>query len=115
MIDWLKEVKQNAGPDVLVYLIGNKADLEEMREVTPEKAKEFADEHNIRRIFESSAKSGLNVEEVFSLAAKELFLTSKNDEDTGSEASPGKPAAKGLKDLEKGKKKQGGKNAGCCP
>jgi len=96
----------------LVYLIGNKTDMEELREVTAEKAQEFASEHNIRRVFESSAKSGFNVEEVFSLAAKELLLTSKAD-DEGSEASPGKPA-KGLKELEKGKKKNGGKGTGCC-
>ncbi len=85
-----------------------------MREVTAEKAQEFAVEHNIRRVFESSAKSGLNVEEIFSLAAKELFLNSKNEDESAGEPSPGKPKASGLKDLEKGNKKKGGKKDGCC-
>ena len=32
--DWLKEIKQHASEDVRVYLIGNKAEMEEQREVT---------------------------------------------------------------------------------
>ena len=31
--EWLMEVKQHAQPDVVVYLIGNKADEEEKRQV----------------------------------------------------------------------------------
>ena len=30
---WLKEVKEHASEDLIIYLIGNKADLEESREV----------------------------------------------------------------------------------
>ena len=40
--DWLKEIKQHASEDVRVYLIGNKAELEESREVTFQRAQEFA-------------------------------------------------------------------------
>jgi hypothetical protein len=29
VIDWLKEAKQHSNPDILLYLIGNQADLEE--------------------------------------------------------------------------------------
>ena len=41
VIDWLKEVKQHASSDILIYLIGNRCDLEEDREVTQERAIEF--------------------------------------------------------------------------
>jgi Ras-related protein Rab-2A len=29
VIDWLKEAKQHSNPDILLYLIGNQADLED--------------------------------------------------------------------------------------
>ena len=74
-IDWLKEIKEHASPDTLVYLIGNKAELEEEREITFDRAIEFAKAHKISKCFETSAKTGINVEEVFSCAVKEVFST----------------------------------------
>ena len=41
IIDWLKEAKQHSNPDILLYLIGNQADLEDDRQVTRERAIEF--------------------------------------------------------------------------
>ena len=41
VLDWLKEVKQHASNEILIYLIGNRCDLEEDREVTRERAIEF--------------------------------------------------------------------------
>ena len=58
----------------MIYLIGNRADLEDEREVTRERAIEFCKQYNIDKFFETSAKTGFNVEEVFSLAGKELYL-----------------------------------------
>ena len=58
----------------MIYLIGNRCDLEDEREVTKEKAMEFCRQYNIDKFFETSAKTGQQVEEVFSLAAKELYL-----------------------------------------
>jgi hypothetical protein len=48
--------------------------LEEQREVTFQRALEFAQEHRIHKVFETSAKTGFNVEEVFSCVAKELYF-----------------------------------------
>ncbi len=59
---------------MVVYLIGNRCDLEEEREVTKDRAIEFCQQYNIDKFFETSAKTGNNVEEVFSLASKELYL-----------------------------------------
>ena len=39
---WLKEIKQHAAEDVRVYLIGNKSELEDSREITFDRAVEFA-------------------------------------------------------------------------
>ena len=33
LVDWLKEIQQHAAEDVKVYLIGNKCDFEDQREV----------------------------------------------------------------------------------
>ncbi len=38
ILEWLKEVKNHANNDILLYLIGNRSDLEEEREVSREKA-----------------------------------------------------------------------------
>jgi Ras-related protein Rab-14 len=42
LTEWLKEVRQNGNEDVRIYLIGNKSELEDEREVTFERAMEFA-------------------------------------------------------------------------
>ena len=63
----------NAASDVRIYLIGNKSELEEQREVTFERAIEFAKSNGIHKCFETSSNTGINVREVFSCAAKELF------------------------------------------
>ena len=34
VVEWLGEVKNNAKEDIVVYLIGNKADMADSREVT---------------------------------------------------------------------------------
>ncbi len=70
---WLKDIKQQSNPDVKIFLIGNKADLEEKREVDSDKAKQFIEENNIEYFKETSAKSGLNVKEVFLRAAQSLY------------------------------------------
>ena len=56
--EWLLEVKQHANSDILIYLIGNRCDLEEEREVTRDKAIEFCKQYNIDKFFETSAKTG---------------------------------------------------------
>lgn len=70
---WLKEIKQHAAEDVRIYLIGNKSELESAREVNFDRAVEFARQNNIHKCFETSAKTGQNVEEVFSCGGKELY------------------------------------------
>ena len=55
---WLKEIKQHAAEDVRVYLIGNKSELEDQREITFDRAVEFAKSQGIHKCFESSARTG---------------------------------------------------------
>ena len=71
--EWLMEIKQHASQDVIVYLIGNRIDQEELREVKKETAIEYCKQNKIDKFYETSALNGFNVESVFSLAAKELY------------------------------------------
>ena len=70
---WLKEVKLQSNPDIKIFLIGNKADLEGERKVQVEEAKQFQKENDIHYFNEASAKSGVNAQEVFVEAAKLLY------------------------------------------
>ena len=70
---WLKEVKLQSNPDIKIFLIGNKADLEDQREVKFSEAKQFKEENGIHYFSEASAKSGLNAQQVFIEAAKLLY------------------------------------------
>ena len=58
--------------NILIYLIGNKSDLEEKRQVTEEEGKKFAEENNLV-FFETSALNGNNIEEIFVQSATNLI------------------------------------------
>ena len=70
---WLNEIKTFGNPDIIIFLIGNKADLEEKREVSKEMAEDFCKIHNIKLFLETSAKTGFNAQKVFIEAAKLLY------------------------------------------
>ena len=70
---WLNDVKSQSNPDVKIFLIGNKADLEDKREVTKEAGEKFSREHKLSFFTETSAKTGFNVQNVFIEVAKELY------------------------------------------
>ena len=108
--EWLMEIKQHAAPDVVVYLIGNRVDEEEKREVLKVSAEEYCKLNKIDKFYETSALNGFNVEEVFSLAAKELYYA-KKEADEGPSAQPGGP--KGSTALDPTTKKEE-KDKGCC-
>ena len=75
---WLKEVRIQSNPDVKIILIGNKADLENEREVDYDVAQKFKEENQILYFEETSAKTGLNSKKVFEEAAKILYDETKN-------------------------------------
>ena len=67
--DWIEDCKNSSPKTVFMVLVGNKCDLEENREVTEEEGKEFAERHGML-FFETSAKTGKNVEELFKQSVK---------------------------------------------
>ncbi len=67
---WFEELEKNLDLNNLyIYLIGNKADLIQEREVSYEEAKDFADKKNIPYI-EISAKTGDNINKLFNQMIK---------------------------------------------
>jgi small GTP-binding protein len=70
---WLKELRTHASPDAKVFLIGNKADLEQNREVTKEQGEQFCKDNKINGFMEASAKTGLNAQNIFIEAAETLY------------------------------------------
>lgn len=62
---WLRELREHADKEIVVMLVGNKADLAELRQVQAEVATEFARGSEVSFI-ETSALEGENVEAAFS-------------------------------------------------
>ena len=69
---WHKETKENAPEDSVIMIVGTKADLEDKRVVTTDEAKDFADKLGYMYI-ETSAKTGMNVDNLFLLLAREII------------------------------------------
>lgn len=68
---WLTEIHEYAQQDVVLMLLGNKADSTHERVVKREEGEKLAKEFGVP-FMETSAKSGLNVELAFTAVAKEL-------------------------------------------
>ena len=70
---WLRELRTHSNPDAKVFLIGNKIDLEAQRVVKKEQGEQFCKDNKLNLFMESSAKTGINAQEIFIQAAKTLF------------------------------------------
>ena len=68
---WLKECKDMCFKDILIVLIGNKSDLEGRRAVSFEEGQKFAEDNQLL-FFETSAKDGSNIQEIFTESATNL-------------------------------------------
>ena len=59
--------------DIEIFLIGNKADLEEERKIQKEKAEKLANDYKLDLFMETSSKTGMNVSELFFEAANLFY------------------------------------------
>lgn len=80
--NWMKQIEQHASKDVAKILVGNKCDKED-KVVSEETGKQLADEYGLE-FFETSAKTGHNVSELFQHIANNII---KDKKKTG--AAPG--------------------------
>ena len=71
--NWLNDLKNQSNPNVRVFLVGNKSDLEQERTVSKEEAEKFKEEKKLDVFMETSAKTGENARNVMLEAAKILY------------------------------------------
>ena len=63
--NWIAQIREEANPNVIIFLAGNKIDVsEEEKVVKTEDGKKIADEFNLP-FYETSAKNGDNVNKIF--------------------------------------------------
>eukprot|EP00798_Chlamydomonas_sp_ICE-L_P003244 gene3244-13266_t len=68
---WIQEVRAERGSDVIIFLVGNKTDLVDKRQVSIEEGDAKAREFTVNFI-ETSAKAGLNIKALFRKIAAAL-------------------------------------------
>lgn len=76
---WLQYVKQFCKEDIIIFMIGNKSDKADMRQVPFIEAQTFADDNNIN-FFEVSAKNRNNVDKPFLDMCREILSVEKETE-----------------------------------
>jgi len=104
--NWIDLAFSNSNTVGINFLVGNKSDIENQRQISKDTAKDFANEKNLI-FFETSAKSNENVEKVFQFFTYKLiqyFLNNK-DKYINSDLS-GAKISKNAKDINPNKEEE---------
>ncbi|KAG6421379.1 hypothetical protein SASPL_117930 [Salvia splendens] len=84
---WLKELRDHTDQNIVIMLVGNKADLRHLRAVSTEDATAFAERENTY-FMETSALESLNVENAFTEALTQIYhVVSRKALDIGDDPS----------------------------
>ncbi len=110
--NWLADLRSQANPDVRIFLVGNKADLEENRKVSKAEGEKYKTENNLDLFMETSAKTGYNAKNVLIEAAKVLYKDYLNYEEKNGKPENNKDNKKILKEKLINRDQKGKK--GCC-
>ena len=81
--NWVNLVKKHASPETLIFLVGNKSDLENERQVSKEDCKQIKEEQKFEFFTETSAKDNIYVQELFQEAIIHLYEKYKLYENEG--------------------------------
>ena len=72
---WLNEIEEVSSDDIIIFLVGNKKDIENERVVSEKEINQFVSENNnIKKYFETSAANGDNIDNLFEETVKELYI-----------------------------------------
>ena len=69
---WLKELRDHTDANIVIMLVGNKADLRHLRAVSTDDAKAFAERENTF-FTETSALESLNVDDAFTEVLTQIY------------------------------------------
>ena len=69
---WLRELRDNADPNIVIMLVGNKKDLQNLRAIQTEDATSYAEKNNLTFI-ETSALDSSNVENAFKKLLADIY------------------------------------------
>ena len=108
---WLNDLKSQANPDVRIFLVGNKADLEEDRKVSKEEGEKYKEDQHLDLFMETSAKTGYNARNVLVEAAKILYKDYLKFDENNKDNDDSKNKKDGQKLIKKKDKKD---KKGCC-
>ena len=103
---WIRELQRQGNPNIVLALAGNKLDRAEARQVDLATAQNYAKENGIL-FMETSAKSAVNVNELFLAIAQKLPKTASAPGGVGGGAG-------GKQKLDLGQQAQPQKKEGCC-
>lgn len=98
---WIRNTDEHAAADVEKMILGNKCDMNELRQVSKERGEKLAIEHNIK-FMETSAVSSINVEEAFYTLARDI--KEKMERKVAAQAQP-KPTGGHLHSIEPTRKR----------
>ena len=76
--DWIKSIRDSKGENFPMILLGNKLDKEDIRIISEKEGKELADEYGIK-FFETSNKTGVNVQESGFALVNEILKNKQNE------------------------------------
>ena len=110
--NWLRDLREQANPDVRIFLVGNKADLEEERKVSKEEGEKYKEDQHLDLFMETSAKTGHNARNVLVEAAKILYKDYLKFDENNKENAPSNVLGKKGQGLIKKKDKK--EKKGCC-
>lgn len=84
--DWIRQMERNCSKNLCKVLIGCKCDLVRERQVETRIAQDFAHTYHMP-FFETSAKTGTNIEEAFSRIAREMIKVFADTEGKGEQST----------------------------
>ena len=113
---WMEVLKEHAGNDMAILLVGNKLDLYHLRKVSTEEAKLFAEENKIAFI-ETSALDSTNIDAAFSSINAKIYESYVNADTNSTHKKIGRRRSTLTRNparSSKGSGRQLAERQGCC-